>query len=438
MSTRPALPLSTPRGRERSARTTLFHALRRAYVGSTVFALAFAGAALLVVTLIALRAQVEDNLNLVARTIAYAAEAAVMFDDRDTAGEILAQVVAREHLAMAEIVSADGDRLARQERVADAALLRIGTQAAGWLLPGPVSAEIRHELRLLGEVTIVGDGSALVGFIATVVSIGLACMALAGLAARRFARRMERRITAQLDALASIAHAARMEQHFERRLPSFEIAEFDALGQDFNALFAALQTRNSELVARQSSLEQANQSLTRLVLRDSLTGLANRAGFAQRLERALGQARHGGKRLGVLYLDNDRFKDVNDRFGHAAGDALLIEVARRIRSAIRDADLVARLGGDEFAVLLEAVRDTEDAVRVARKILDAMAEPVDLGTACVLPGVSIGIALFPDHADDGEQLLRAADHAMYQAKRGGRGDLRIFDPASRLNLGDPA
>lgn len=124
----------------------------------------------------------------------------------------------------------------------------------------------------------------------------------------------------------------------------------------------------------------------------------------------------------VVFLDSDRFKEINDRFGHAAGDAVLVAVANRVRAQLREEDLVARLGGDEFAVLLTPLHKTEDAERIADKIIASMEEPIELpGTNEVLTSLSIGIAVYPDHGATPGTLLDVADGAMYQAKRLSRG-----------------
>ncbi|CRM37063.1 Cyclic di-GMP phosphodiesterase Gmr [Pseudomonas sp. 24 E 13] len=145
--------------------------------------------------------------------------------------------------------------------------------------------------------------------------------------------------------------------------------------------------------------------------------------------RALRSAAKVNERVGVLFLDSDRFKDINDNFGHAAGDAVLVAVAERVRAQLREDDLVARLGGDEFAVLLAPLNKIEDAQRIADKIIASMDQPIPLpGNTQVLTSLSIGIAIYPDHGATPGTLLNAADVAMYQAKRLSSGSQQTAEP----------
>ncbi|HWI22719.1 MAG TPA: EAL domain-containing protein [Baekduia sp.] len=166
------------------------------------------------------------------------------------------------------------------------------------------------------------------------------------------------------------------------------------------------------------------ESMVHQALHDGLTGLPNRALFHDRLEHALIRARRVGALTAVLFLDLDRFKNVNDSLGHAAGDDLLVEVARRIDGCRRAADTAARLGGDEFAVLLEDLSDTNEALRVARRIVASVQRPFVLGEREVRISTAIGIAIGEPEADD---FLRHADVAMYRAKAAGRGEIAIFE-----------
>ncbi len=159
---------------------------------------------------------------------------------------------------------------------------------------------------------------------------------------------------------------------------------------------------------------------------DPLTGLPNRSLLRERLEQEIGRARRSDTKLGVLFLDLDRFKTVNDSLGHATGDRLLRAVTERLRGCLRESDVVCRQGGDEFIVLLPELKNATDAAQAARKIMDSLSHPVDVGAQLVHTSFSIGIALFPEDGHTTSALLKAADLAMYHAKETERGTYRFF------------
>lgn len=174
-----------------------------------------------------------------------------------------------------------------------------------------------------------------------------------------------------------------------------------------------------------SRMKEAEENLNRLAFYDSLTGLPNRALFADRFLQAITRAQRGHTRVALLYLDLDHFKDVNDGYGHHAGDELLCMAAERIAAQVREADTVCRIGGDEFTVILESIKKSEDAAAVARKIVETMSEPFKLQDTVVYVGASVGIALYPYDGITFEDLVKHADAAMYEAKENGRGQFRF-------------
>ncbi len=163
--------------------------------------------------------------------------------------------------------------------------------------------------------------------------------------------------------------------------------------------------------------KRLHEELLRHACHDELTGLPNRYLFFDRINTALARVQRTGARMGVLYVDVDGFKQVNDQYGHDAGDALLREVALRLVGCARHSDTVARLGGDEFVLILEDLMAADDADRVAGEIGAALGRPMRAGGAELCVGASIGIALFPDHGQRIEELLKHADVAMYRQKR---------------------
>ena len=182
-------------------------------------------------------------------------------------------------------------------------------------------------------------------------------------------------------------------------------------------------------------LHRAIDRAAYLAAHDLLTGLPNRSIFGDRLRQAMAQSRRSGQPLAVLCLDLDRFKEVNDTLGHAAGDKLLREVAHRLTACLRESDTLARLGGDEFAVIQSQAEQPHNAEALARRIIAAIAPPIDLDGQEVSVGVSIGIAIaHPDQSADLLQLLKNADLALYQVKESGRGDFCFFSPEMNQRL----
>jgi diguanylate cyclase len=180
--------------------------------------------------------------------------------------------------------------------------------------------------------------------------------------------------------------------------------------------------RRASRVLRASASENA-----RLALLDPLTGLPNRRLLSQRLELASEQATINGTQLGLLIIDVDAFKEINDSLGHDRGDQLLQQVATRLSGIVRSTDTVARLGGDEFAILLSSVRSIDDGVMFGQRVLEQFAEPFHMDGLVLHVETSVGLAVLPDHADDITTLLKHADIAMYVAKAGRIG-LSVYDP----------
>lgn len=177
-----------------------------------------------------------------------------------------------------------------------------------------------------------------------------------------------------------------------------------------------------------SERKRAEEIISFQAYHDQLTHLPNRVLFKDRLELAIAQAQRRNGALAVMFIDVDRFKLVNDTFGHAEGDALLRAIAARLSATLRRGDTLARLGGDEFTVLLPDIARPEDAEVIARKVLEAISPPIGLSKGQFRATVSVGIALFPRDGSSAEELTRHADVAMYQVKRSGKNAYRFFDP----------
>lgn len=238
------------------------------------------------------------------------------------------------------------------------------------------------------------------------------------------------------------AHRARLDQHlpfrdfeFARRMPDGLVRHLSVSGDPrFSPEGAFIGYRG---VGRDiTEIALARKHIASLAYSDPLTGLANRTSFMPSLDQAVQRARRRNSKLAVVFLDLDGFKQINDAYGHDTGDALLVELAGRLRDNLRASDLIARLGGDEFLVVLEEVQDPEPVEVVAKKLLAETARPYTLPGAQAIVTASIGISLFPDDAADAAALMKHADIAMYAAKQAGKNTCRFYSAGPAAN--DPA
>jgi diguanylate cyclase (GGDEF)-like protein/PAS domain S-box-containing protein len=212
-----------------------------------------------------------------------------------------------------------------------------------------------------------------------------------------------------------------------------------AVEDDLRAAHAELEQR---VALRTEELKLANEKLKeeiyirvetekriwQMANHDFLTGLPNRGLLTDRLRLALVQANRDVYKVGVMFMDLDHFKHVNDTFGHQTGDELLCLVAGKLRRAIREDDTVARLGGDEFVIVLNRINTRADAEVVARKIIDSLISPMTINNKEIKTSTSIGISMYPDDSIEPSDLLKKADTAMYRAKATGRNNYQFFTP----------
>ncbi|HNJ76160.1 MAG TPA: EAL domain-containing protein [Azospira sp.] len=218
-----------------------------------------------------------------------------------------------------------------------------------------------------------------------------------------------------------------VEDITERRLAQEALLRaHDELETRVAARTAELETANVQLQSEIFERMQAEKRIWHIAHHDALTGLPNRALLQDRLDQALIAAERNRNHVAVLFLDLDRFKNVNDSLGHDVGDALLQIVADRLVAVVRDIDTVCRLGGDEFVIILGAVNGPDDAVLICERIIAALAQPVDAMGHALRASTSIGIAFYPDDASDAPTLMKSADAAMYAAKSRGRNNFQFF------------
>jgi diguanylate cyclase (GGDEF)-like protein len=232
--------------------------------------------------------------------------------------------------------------------------------------------------------------------------------ALTILAAALLARALVQPLNRIVQALADFAEG--------RSVGDLPLRRHDEVG----ALARGVQAMQQQILNRFGQLEAQQREMGHLASHDSLTGLLNRRVFLDRLDHALAHAKRCQGDLALLFIDLDHFKQINDRYGHAAGDQVLQAVAQRLRGLVREADTVARIGGDEFIVLLDEGHDDAAIQHVADKLLTALAEPISCADLTLHCGGSIGISRYPQDGHSAGELIAAADRGMYRAKSGGR------------------
>lgn len=402
--------------------------LQRANLQLALSTMVVVSMTLIVISFLTLRIYVDQNLSLVGRSIADTVQAAVVFRDHAAAQEILTVIAEREGLPEIELHDLQGSSLAHYRRQQQGGMQHWLSSLGTRLLPHKASADILHEGLKVGRVSLLADFSVYVRFFLQATVAMLFSLAFVLLLCRWLMRKFDGDIVKPLEQLASLTREARVDRRLAIRAPQASVLEINALGEDFNALMGEIQAHERKLLHRQDTLEEANEALSQQVLHDGLTGLPNRTCFYARLAEALQLAELNGDLLAVMFIDCDHFKQINDTRGHAAGDDVLTEFARRMKVQLRDGDTVARLGGDEFAVLLAPVRNVQDARQVAAKMVDVLAAPIWTKSAgLVQASATIGVAFFPAHGKTLDALLGCADAIMYRAKKQQRGTYSVAE-----------
>ncbi len=391
-----------------------------------------------VIGLYALREYESRSMELTARSLAFAGEPALRFNDKQAMRELIDQVVGPAQIAEIAVSDRDGMEWLRYERSSNGMIDSTARRFEQMLISMPATATIGDGPETLGRVSLRSDGRTLMRYMIWTALALLMSMTLTAVAVFVYSRRVAWSLARPINALASLTRQVRKSRSFEHRAESSKVLEIDGLAEDFNSLLCEMQLQQSLIEAHHDKLRRANESLKRASLHDPLTGLPNRGYLGDYLSEVIADAREQAVQVGLVFIDMDRFKEINDRHGHAAGDALLVELSRRLRSSIRDSDFVARLGGDEFVIVISPQGDSSEIERLTERIRVALDQPVRLPDGHELPvSITMGMAIFPHHADTVAGLIRAADQAMYRAKAMGRGSVVTFTADERKANPDP-
>lgn len=397
---------------------TLGHILRRVHVIVALISVTTAGLFLTLATMFALKFYVSHNIELIARSVNYIADSSVRSGDKEAVNKILELIISHEEIGEVKILDVNENLVATWVHPADTPLRSAAKRFVKWAFSFPVKFPIMNNGNKVGEVWLSGHGGSFLHFLLIGIPGMLGCLLISTLFALLLTRNLLHGILNALNNVTEVAHNVSKNRAFGLRVPSAPIAEFNVLSDDFNGLLHQLEIWQNNLTAE-------NNTLAYHATHDSLTGLANRAFFEGRLNRLLSDCQPSDH-VAVLYLDCDRFKQINDHYGHASGDIVLVTIADRMKAQLRESDLIARLGGDEFAVLLAPIHDTKDVLHIADNILACMNQSIKLTDGShIIASLSIGIALYPEHANTAQTLLEKADQAMYQAKHVHSGGCRV-------------
>ncbi len=396
-----------------------------------------------------------NNLQTMAEIIAANSKAAILFSDNIAAEETLEFLHYQDHILAATIYGMDLEPFAVYKKpgveVDITAPSSEGNNVLFWRDYVELITRIHHEDVPIGHIYLRSDFRLIQDHLSWYVSIALLVFIASLLIALVLSDRLQRIITDPLLRLSEVARKITTEKNYSLRLQSESKDEVGNLITDFNGMLDQIQIRDEELEVHRSALEdlvaqrtsalesangemeaakrEAEEIADRMEYQahhDHLTGLPNRTLLIDRIGRALSHAHREQALAGLLFLDLDRFKLINDSLGHAIGDELLRVVAQRLERCIREDDTVARLGGDEFMVLLPSIEKTSDAGYIGKRIIDALNEPIICDGFELNATTSIGVSIYPYDGEDTDTLIKSADISMYRAKSLGRNKLVYY------------
>lgn len=389
-------------------RPTFKRALRRISMISVVISMTLIWLLLGTASIFTLKQYAQKNLELTAATMGHSLEAALVFGDSSAAQETLAALGKQGQFSRAVLLDKQqkdfaewhNDHLVNQEKISDA--------ISKWLFPEPTVQPIWHQGKVIGELRLTALDKLISHFLGIAIIVLTGSIFLASCISLLLTHSLHRGIVTALQNITEVVHDIRKNRHFSRRVPEERIEEFHLFAQDFNSLLGEMEDWQQQLQAK-------NAQLLRSSLLDPLTGLANRAAFRNAINELMkDEAVHDSSAL--LFLDGDNFKLINDNWGHAAGDKVLIEVARRLMTFVGKQHQAWRLGGDEFAILLRGVRTEAEVQALCNSLSEHFIQPFNLhnGHTATL-SLSIGYALTREHAS-AEKLQELADQNMYRMK----------------------
>lgn len=390
------------------SRPTFISRLRRISLISIIITMTLIWLLLSVVSVFTLQQYAQKNLEFTGITMSHSLEAALVFGDEAAASSVLITLGQQGYFSEAEVLDRNKRLVAGWNWSPDDNHSLFNGLLSRWLLPSPVTQPILHNGIYIGEIRLQAFDNLIGHYILLSFLVLTVCIIFASAIAFLITRRLHNGIADALQNITEVVHDVRTNRNFSRRVSDERIAEFHLFAQDFNSLL-------DEMEEWQLRLQAKNAQLLRTALHDPLTGLANRSAFRSNIATLMKEATSRASSA-LLFLDGDNFKSINDTWGHAAGDCVLIEVARRLMEFGAGHHLAYRIGGDEFAMILADVHSDAEVQRIASQLSQQFTRPIDLrnGSTAIMT-LSIGYALTWEHAT-AESLLELADKNMYQVK----------------------
>ncbi|MBL5921185.1 diguanylate cyclase DgcN [Lelliottia amnigena] len=391
-----------------TSRPTFKRTLRRISMISVVITMTLIWLLLSIASVVTLKQYAQKNLELTSATMSRSLEASLVFNDAAAATETLAMLGKQGQFAVAEVLDAQGKRFAHWSWNPNDNPDALGTLVSRRLFPTPAVQPVLHNGHAIGEVRITARDSLISHFIWMSFAVLTGCILFAAFVALSITQSLHNGIVNALQNITDVVHDVKSNRNFSRRVEEERIEEFHRFGQDFNSLL-------DEMEEWQLKLQARNAQLMRTAMHDPLTGLANRAAFRNSIA-ALMKDSSAQTNSALLFLDGDDFKLINDTWGHAAGDCVLIEVANRMVEFGAKRHQSYRLGGDEFAMILYGVHSATDVQQLCAALSQQFLRPYDLhnGNTANM-SLSIGFALTWENTSV-EALLEQADRNMYLVK----------------------
>lgn len=361
------------------------------------------------ISIFTMKTYVTQNLNLLGNTLSERIQPAVVFRDDAIIKQILNEYT-QEHSIKTIYVYDHKHQLIANSTENARRFSRIQLLFDRLFLSQPTTFPIYHQQKV-GTLQIYGSSEKILQFLSTIfigISISLLCMLVTLWLSTKITYRF---IMQSIYPLTQIAQLVSEQKAYNLRFPNNRIKEFQKLNNVFNELLSEIQIWHNHL-------QRENHQLSFQAKHDALTALPNRAYFYQKLLAIFENHEHRDH-AALLFIDNNNFKMINDQYGHLAGDAVLIEMAQRIKGCLREEDFVARLGGDEFAVIIRSIQNPDHLIHIAEKIMATSEAPLKFKHEMIYFSFSMGIA-FSQRSSSPEDLITQADQAMYKAKNSTR------------------